>query len=127
MFDVNNLAKIRVSLASPEAIRKWSHGEVTKPETINYRSQKPEPDGLFCEKIFGPAKNYTCHCGRYSRPRYAGLKCEKCGAMIKTGRFCDNCKTTMTNNLASAIKKKPEPVIEPKQKESARMRFLDNR
>ena len=82
MFDVNNLAKIRVSLASPEAIRKWSHGEVTKPETINYRSQKPEPDGLFCEKIFGPAKNYTCHCGRYSRPRYAGLKCEKCGVEV---------------------------------------------
>lgn len=63
----------------------------------------------------------------FSDASMVGLECEKCGAMIKTGRFCDNCKTTMTNNLASAIKKKPEPVIEPKQKESARMRFLDNR
>lgn len=63
----------------------------------------------------------------FSDASMVGLECEKCGAMIKTGRFCDNCKTTMTNNLASAIKKKPEPVIEPRQKESARMRFLDNR
>ncbi len=63
----------------------------------------------------------------FSDASMVGLECEKCGAMIKTGRFCDNCKTTMTNNLASAIKKKPEPVVEPRQKESARMRFLDNR
>lgn len=63
----------------------------------------------------------------FSDASMVGLECEKCGAMIKTGRFCDNCKTAMTNNLASAIKKKPEPVVEPRQKESARMRFLDNR
>ena len=82
MFDVNNLAKIKVCLASPESIRKWSHGEVTKPETINYRSQKPEPEGLFCEKIFGPSKNFTCHCGKYNKPRFAGIKCEKCGVEV---------------------------------------------
>ena len=67
MFDVEKLASIKVGLASPEKIREWSHGEVTKPETINYRSQKPEMDGLFCEKIFGPSKDYECHCGKYKR------------------------------------------------------------
>ena len=64
MFDVSKLASIKVGLASPDRIREWSHGEVTKPETINYRSQKPEMQGLFCEKIFGPSKDYECHCGK---------------------------------------------------------------
>lgn len=82
MFDVNNLASIKVGLASPEKIREWSRGEVTKPETLNYRSQKPEPDGLFCEKIFGPAKDYECHCGKYKKIRYAGVVCEKCGVEV---------------------------------------------
>jgi DNA-directed RNA polymerase subunit beta' len=82
MFDVNNLASIRISLASPDKIREWSHGEVTKPETINYRSLKPEMDGLFCERIFGPSKNYECHCGKYKKPRYAGITCEKCGVEV---------------------------------------------
>ena len=82
MFDVNNLASIKVGLASPEKIREWSHGEVTKPETINYRSQKPEMDGLFCEKIFGPSKDYECHCGKYKKVRYAGVVCEKCGVEV---------------------------------------------
>ena len=72
MFDVKNLSSIKVGLASPEVIRQWSHGEVTKPETINYRSQKPEPDGLFCEKIFGPSKDYECHCGKYKKAKDAG-------------------------------------------------------
>ena len=67
MFDVNRIQAIQVGLASPEKIREWSHGEVKKPETINYRSQKPEMDGLFCERIFGPAKDYECHCGKYKR------------------------------------------------------------
>jgi len=84
MFDVNDLAKIKVGLASPEKIREWSHGEVTKAETINYRSQKPEMDGLFCEKIFGPAKDYECHCGKYKKQRYAGVVCEKCGVEVIT-------------------------------------------
>lgn len=82
MFDVNDLASIKVGLASTEKIREWSHGEVTKPETINYRSQKPEMDGLFCEKIFGPSKDFECHCGKYKKARYAGVVCEKCGVEV---------------------------------------------
>ena len=82
MFDVNDLKSIKVGLASPEKIRQWSHGEVTKPETINYRSLKPEMDGLYCEKIFGPSKDYECHCGKYKKIRYAGVVCEKCGVEV---------------------------------------------
>lgn len=82
MFDVKKLSAIQVGLASPETIRKWSHGEVLKPETINYRSQKPEMDGLYCEKIFGPNKDYECNCGRYKKIRYAGKVCEKCGVEV---------------------------------------------
>ena len=73
---------IRIGLAAPEKIREWSHGEVTKPETINYRTLKPEPDGLFCEKIFGPQKDWECHCGKYKRIRFKGKVCEKCGVEI---------------------------------------------
>ena len=82
MFDVSKLAGITIGLASPDRIREWSHGEVTKPETINYRSQKPEMQGLFCEKIFGPSKDYECHCGKYKKIRYAGMVCEKCGVEV---------------------------------------------
>ena len=82
MFDVKKLSAIKVGLASPETIRKWSHGEVLKPETINYRSQKPEMDGLYCEKIFGPNKDFECNCGRYKKIRYAGKVCEKCGVEV---------------------------------------------
>ena len=82
MFDLNKLKSIKISLASPEKIKDWGKGEVTKPETINYRSQKPEPDGLFCEKIFGPAKDYECHCGRYKKSSFAGKVCEKCGVEV---------------------------------------------
>ena len=84
MFDVKKLAAIQVGLASPDTIRKWSHGEVLKPETINYRSQKPEPDGLYCERIFGPSKDYECHCGRYKKIRFAGVVCEHCGVEVTT-------------------------------------------
>ncbi len=73
---------ISLSIASPETILSWSHGEVTKPETINYRTQKPERDGLFCEKIFGPTKNWECYCGKYKRIRYKGVVCEKCGVEV---------------------------------------------
>ena len=73
---------ISLSIASPEAILSWSNGEVTKPETINYRTQKPERDGLFCEKIFGPTKNWECYCGKYKRIRYRGVICEKCGVEV---------------------------------------------
>ncbi|MDD4154094.1 MAG: DNA-directed RNA polymerase subunit beta', partial [Bacilli bacterium] len=82
MFDVNRLAALQVGLASPETIRSWSHGEVLKPETINYRSQKPEAQGLFCEKIFGPSKDYECHCGKYKKIRFQGITCEKCGVEV---------------------------------------------
>ncbi|MDE5762010.1 MAG: hypothetical protein K2H68_00650, partial [Bacteroidales bacterium] len=71
--------KITVSLASPETILERSHGEVTKPETINYRTYKPESDGLFCERIFGPTKDWECHCGKYKRIRYKGIVCDRCG------------------------------------------------
>ena len=73
---------IKIGLASPDQIRSWSYGEVTKPETINYRSLKPERDGLFCERIFGPTKDWECHCGKYKRIRYKGKICDKCGVEI---------------------------------------------
>ena len=73
---------MRMKVASPEKIRSWSHGEVKKPETINYRTLKPEKDGLFCEKIFGPTKDYECSCGKYKRMRYKGVVCEKCGVEV---------------------------------------------
>lgn len=73
---------ISLSIASPEDVLSWSNGEITKPETINYRTQKPEPDGLFCEKVFGPVKNWECACGKYKRIRYRGIVCEKCGVEV---------------------------------------------
>ncbi len=82
MFELNDFNSIQISIASPEKIREWSYGEVTKPETINYRTQKPERDGLFCEKIFGPTKDWECHCGKYKRIRYKGIICEKCGVEV---------------------------------------------
>ncbi|MEG1222350.1 MAG: DNA-directed RNA polymerase subunit beta', partial [Bacilli bacterium] len=84
MLDTKQLSAMQINLASPEKIREWSHGEVTKPETINYRSQKPEMDGLFCEKIFGPSKDYECHCGKYKKIRYSGLVCDRCGVEVTT-------------------------------------------
>src|SRR5215467_11304968 len=77
-----NFNQIRIRLASPDVIRSWSHGEVTKPETINYRSFKPEKDGLFCEKIFGPVKDWECNCGKYKRIRYRGVVCDRCGVEV---------------------------------------------
>ena len=74
--------KIKIGLASPEKIREWSKGEVTKPETINYRTLKPEKDGLFCEKIFGPSKDWECHCGKYKKIRYKGVICDRCGVEV---------------------------------------------
>jgi DNA-directed RNA polymerase subunit beta' len=79
---VVDLESIRIKLASPEEILSWSHGEVTKPETINYRTQKPEKDGLFCERIFGPEKDYECYCGKYRKIRYKGVICDKCGVEV---------------------------------------------
>lgn len=82
MLDVNNFEAIQIGLASPEQILEWSFGEVKKPETINYRTLKPERDGLFCEKIFGPIKDWECHCGKYKRIRFKGIICDKCGVEV---------------------------------------------
>jgi len=79
---VTDLESIKIKLASPEEILAWSHGEVTKPETINYRTQRPEKDGLFCERIFGPTKDYQCYCGKYKRIRYKGIVCDRCGVEV---------------------------------------------
>ena len=82
MFEFNNFDAIQIGLASPEQIREWSKGEVKKPETINYRTLKPERDGLFCERIFGPIKDWECHCGKYKRVRYKGIVCDRCGVEV---------------------------------------------
>ncbi|MCD6309503.1 MAG: DNA-directed RNA polymerase subunit beta' [Candidatus Eremiobacteraeota bacterium] len=82
MVDVNNFEAIKIGLASPEQVREWSSGEVKKPETINYRTLKPERDGLFCERIFGPVKDWECHCGKYKRIRFKGIICDKCGVEV---------------------------------------------
>lgn len=81
-MEFNEFASIKIGLASPEKIRSWSYGEVKKPETINYRTLKPERDGLFCERIFGPTKDWECHCGKYKKLRYKGKICERCGVEI---------------------------------------------
>jgi DNA-directed RNA polymerase subunit beta' len=82
LLDVNNFDRMRIGLASPEQIRAWSSGEVKKPETINYRTLKPEREGLFCEKIFGPTRDWECHCGKYKRVRYKGIVCDRCGVEV---------------------------------------------
>src|SRR5512139_3070923 len=82
MFEINDFDAVRIALASPEQIRSWSYGEVSKPETINYRTLKPERDGLFCERIFFPTKDFECYCGKYKRIRYKGVICDKCGVEV---------------------------------------------
>lgn len=81
-MEFNVFESIKIGLASPDLIREWSSGEVKKPETINYRTLKPEREGLFCEKIFGPTKDWECYCGRYKRIRYKGKVCERCGVEV---------------------------------------------
>ena len=82
MIDINKISALKIGIASPEKIREWSYGEVTKPETINYRTLRPERDGLFCEKIFGPTKDYECACGKYKRVRYKNIVCDRCGVEV---------------------------------------------
>ncbi|MGA0078881.1 MAG: hypothetical protein ACO3IH_05630 [Candidatus Nanopelagicales bacterium] len=82
MLDVNYFDDLRIGLATADDIRVWSHGEVKKPETINYRTLKPEKDGLFCEKIFGPTRDWECYCGKYKRVRFKGIICERCGVEV---------------------------------------------
>jgi len=86
LSDINNFERIKISLASPEQIRSWSSGEVKKPETINYRTLRPEKEGLFCEKIFGPVKDWECHCGKYKRVRHRGIVCDRCGVEVTTSK-----------------------------------------
>ena len=81
-METKGLKALRIGLASPEVIRSWSYGEVLKPETINYRRLRPEKDGLFCEAIFGPTRDYQCYCGKYKNPRYKGIICDKCGVEV---------------------------------------------
>ncbi len=85
-MEVKNFDALRISLASPEQVREWSYGEVTKPETINYRTLRPERDGLFCERIFGPTRDWECACGKYKRVRYKGIVCDKCGVEVAPSR-----------------------------------------
>ena len=85
-MELNEISSLRISLASPEQIRSWSFGEVTKPETINYRRLRPEKDGLFCEAIFGPTKDWQCYCGKYKKVRFRGIKCDKCGVEVTHSR-----------------------------------------
>src|SRR5687767_15931971 len=82
MLDVNMFEQLKIGLATADDIRLWSHGEVKKPETINYRTLRPEKDGLFCEKIFGPTKDWECYCGKYKRVRFKGIICERCGVEV---------------------------------------------
>jgi len=82
VLDVNFYDELRIGLATADQIREWSHGEVKKPETINYRTLKPERDGLFCEKIFGPTRDWECYCGKYKRVRFKGIVCERCGVEV---------------------------------------------
>ena len=82
MIDVNKFEALKIGIASPEKIREWSYGEVKKPETINYRTLRPERDGLFCEKIFGPTKDFECSCGKYKRVRYKNIVCDRCGVEV---------------------------------------------
>src|SRR3954447_19377196 len=86
MIDINNFDAIETALASSKQIRSWSSGEVTKPETINYRTLKPAKDGLFCEHIFGPTKDWECYCGKYKRVRYKGIVCERCGVEVTSSK-----------------------------------------
>ena len=81
-METKGLTALRISLASPETILSWSYGEVLKPETINYRRLRPEKDGLFCEAIFGPTRDWQCYCGKYKNPRYKGIICDKCGVEV---------------------------------------------
>ena len=81
-YELNNLESLQIGMASTEKILGWSHGEVSKPETINYRTLKPETDGLFCEKIFGPTKDWECKCGKYRKIRYKGIVCDRCGVEV---------------------------------------------
>ena len=90
MLEVNKFDALKIGIASPDKIREWSYGEVKKPETINYRTLRPERDGLFCEKIFGPTKDFECGCGKYKRVRYKNIVCDRCGVEVTRAKYVVN-------------------------------------
>ena len=94
---------IKIGIASPEMIRSWSFGEVKKPETINYRTLKPERDGLYCERIFGPQKDWECHCGKYKKIKYKGKICDRCGVEVTRARCAGSAWATLSWPLPAAI------------------------
>lgn len=98
-FEATDFDSVKISLASADQIRSWSHGEVKKPETINYRTLKPEKDGLFCEKIFGPAKDWECSCGKYKGIRFKGIVCERCGVEVTSAKCVATAWATSSSPL----------------------------
>src|SRR3546814_8619327 len=102
----SNFTSITISLSSPEIILERSSGEVVKPETINYRTYKPERDGLFCERIFGPVKDYECHCGKYKRIRYKGIVCDRCGVEVRSEEHTSELQSLMRISYAVFCLKK---------------------
>ena len=107
-YDPLTFDAIKIGLASPEKILEWSRGEVTKPETINYRTLKPEKDGLFCERIFGPSKDWECHCGKYKKIRYKGVVCDRCGVEVTKASV----RRERMGHIALAARKNPPPRAE---------------
>ena len=96
-MEFNTFDSIKIGLASPEQIRSWSYGVVERPETINYRTQKPERDGLFCERIFGPTKDWECHCGKFKKIRFKGKVCDRCGVEVTRAKV--DVKEWVTSNF----------------------------
>src|ERR1700731_2012365 len=134
MIDINNFDAIEISLASSKQIRSWSSGEVTKPETINYRTLKPEKDGLFCERIFGPTKDWECYCGKYKRVRYKGIVCERCGVEVTRSKVrrermghidLASLEGEVNKVLDAYAAEKEERILELKESLARREQYLD--
>src|SRR5207244_4110253 len=123
---INNFDAIEISLASSKQIRSWSSGEVTKPETINYRTLKPEKDGLFCERIFGPTKDWECYCGKYKRVRYKGIVCERCGVEVTRSKDLESLEKEVNKVLDSYAAEREERVLELQESLKRREKYLQN-
>ena len=112
VFDrVNDYGSVKITLASPNDIRSWSFGEVKRPETINYRTYRPEKDGLFCERIFGPERDYECACGKYKGTKYKGIICDRCGVKVTHSRVRRKRKATSTWRLRSSTSGSLKPCL----------------
>jgi len=112
MLDVNEFDQLRIGLATADSIRGWSNGEVKKPETINYRTLRPEKDGLFCEKIFGPTKDWECYCGKYKRVRFKGIICERCGVEVTPGAMPLTIIPSGANSRPKVLMSATSPALE---------------